>query len=143
MTAARRGRSPSTISRELRRNAATRNGKLECRASTAQSKADLARGIQNRPISLNTTGFGSICTQAVRSDPGRRRECGETFRVEERPQQTAASGPPAADRVDPTADLQPAAIEFSVDESMRISHEAFYQSLHVEGRGALQRELTA
>ena len=36
------GRSPSTISRELRRNAATRNGKLEYRASTAQWKADLA-----------------------------------------------------------------------------------------------------
>ncbi|MGY4646294.1 DNA-binding CsgD family transcriptional regulator [Mycobacterium sp. URHB0021] len=35
-------RSPSTISRELRRNAATRGGKLEYRASTAQWKADLA-----------------------------------------------------------------------------------------------------
>src|SRR6476469_10138465 len=35
-------RSPSTISRELRRNAATRNGKLEYRASIAQWKADLA-----------------------------------------------------------------------------------------------------
>jgi IS30 family transposase len=30
------GRSPSTISRELRRNAATRGGGLEYRASTAQ-----------------------------------------------------------------------------------------------------------
>lgn len=35
-------KSASTISRELRRNAATRNGKLEYRASTAQWKADLA-----------------------------------------------------------------------------------------------------
>src|SRR4029079_13646407 len=35
-------RPPSTISRELRRNAATRNGKLEYRASIAQWKADLA-----------------------------------------------------------------------------------------------------
>lgn len=34
-------RSPSTISRELGRNAATRNGKLEYRASTAQWKVDL------------------------------------------------------------------------------------------------------
>ncbi len=42
MIADRLGRSPSTISRELRRNAATRNGKLEYRASTAQWKADLA-----------------------------------------------------------------------------------------------------
>src|SRR3954471_18367183 len=40
--AARRlGRSPSTISRELRRNAATRCGRLEYRASVAQWKAEL------------------------------------------------------------------------------------------------------
>jgi transposase len=35
------GRSPSTVSRELRRNAATRGGKLEYRASVAQWKAEL------------------------------------------------------------------------------------------------------
>src|ERR671910_1612841 len=35
------GRSPSTISRELRRNAATRGGKLAYRASVAQWKAEL------------------------------------------------------------------------------------------------------
>ena len=29
------------------------------------------------------------------------------------------------------------------DESMRISHEAIYQALYVQGRGALRRELTA
>src|SRR5207248_4128974 len=34
-------RAPSTISRELRRNAATRCGKLEYRASVAQWKAEL------------------------------------------------------------------------------------------------------
>jgi transposase len=39
--ARRVGRSPSTISRELRRNAATRCGKLEYRASVAQWKAEL------------------------------------------------------------------------------------------------------
>ena len=39
--ARRLGRSPSTISRELRRNAATRGGKLEYRASVAQWKAEL------------------------------------------------------------------------------------------------------
>lgn len=35
------GRSPSTISRELRRNAATRSGKLDYRASVAQWRAEL------------------------------------------------------------------------------------------------------
>jgi DNA-binding CsgD family transcriptional regulator len=36
------GRNPGTISRELRRNAATRGGKLDYRASVAQWKADMA-----------------------------------------------------------------------------------------------------
>ncbi len=35
------GRAPSAISRELRRNAATRGGKLEYRPSVAQWKAEL------------------------------------------------------------------------------------------------------
>ena len=34
-------------------------------------------------------------------------------------------------------------IEFPDDESMRISHEALYQALYVQGRGALRRELVA
>ncbi|ADX73356.1 hypothetical protein Asphe3_22110 [Pseudarthrobacter phenanthrenivorans Sphe3] len=36
------GRDPGTVSRELRRNAATRGGKPEYRASVAQWKADMA-----------------------------------------------------------------------------------------------------
>ena len=36
----RLGRAPSTISRAVRRNAATRGGKLEYRATTAQWHAD-------------------------------------------------------------------------------------------------------
>ena len=39
--ARRIGRSPSTVSRELTRNAATRGGKLEYRASVAQWKSEL------------------------------------------------------------------------------------------------------
>lgn len=34
-------------------------------------------------------------------------------------------------------------IDFPEDTSMRISHEAIYQALYVQGRGALRRELTA
>ena len=33
-------------------------------------------------------------------------------------------------------------LEFPDDETMRISHEAIYQSLYVQGRGELRRELT-
>ena len=34
-------------------------------------------------------------------------------------------------------------LDFPDDESMRVSHEAIYQSLYIQGRGALRRELTA
>jgi IS30 family transposase len=34
-------------------------------------------------------------------------------------------------------------LDFPDDESMRVSHEAIYQSLYVQGRGSLRRELTA
>jgi IS30 family transposase len=34
-------------------------------------------------------------------------------------------------------------LDFPEDESMRVSHEAIYQSLYIQGRGALKRELTA
>src|SRR5207249_6761569 len=34
-------------------------------------------------------------------------------------------------------------VDFPDDESMRISHEAIYQALFVQGRGALKRELVA
>src|SRR5680860_826502 len=34
-------------------------------------------------------------------------------------------------------------VDFPDDDSMRISHEAIYQALYVQGRGALRRELSA
>ena len=50
-TARRTARSPSTISRELRRNAATRGGSLEYRATTAQWHADRRPGGRRSPSS--------------------------------------------------------------------------------------------
>ena len=34
-------------------------------------------------------------------------------------------------------------VDFPNDKGMRISHEAIYQALFIQGRGALRRELTA
>ena len=52
-TARQLGRSPSTISRELRRNAATRGGRLEYRATTAQWHAE-RRARRPKPAKLVT-----------------------------------------------------------------------------------------
>ena len=54
-SARRLGRSPSTISRELRRNAATRGGGFEYRASTAQWHAD-RRARRPKPAKLAVNG---------------------------------------------------------------------------------------
>src|SRR5215210_2370105 len=140
------GRSPSTISRELRRNAATRGGKLEYRASVAQWKAEL---VARRPKTAKLAGDERLREYVQDRLPGKVR----------RPDGTAVAGPATApwkgrnkprrhDRRWATA-WSPEQIsarlrvEFPNDPGMRISHEAIYQSLFVQGRGALARELTA
>ena len=60
--ARRLGRSPSTISRELRRNAATRGGRLEYRATTAQWHADRrARRPKAAKLAANDAAAASTC----------------------------------------------------------------------------------
>jgi IS30 family transposase len=143
--ARRLGRSPSTISRELRRNAATRGGKLEYRATVAQWKADraarrpktaklaendrLRQYVQDRLAGTIKHPDG---TQVPGPDVGwigRRHG-----RRQDRRWATAWSPEQIANRLP---------LDFPDDESMRISHEAIYQALYVQGRGALRRELTA
>lgn len=140
------GRSSSTISRELRRNAATRCGKLDYRASVAQWKAEL---VARRPKTAK------LATNDRLREYVQERLCGQV----RRPDGTAVPGPsttPWKGRGKPhrqdrrwakawspeqiSARLK---IDFPHDESMRISHEAIYQALYVQGRGALRRELTA
>lgn len=111
--ARRLGRSPSTISRELGRNAAIRGGRLEYRASIAQYKAEQSA---RRPK----------VAKLVENDRLRGRQ--------DRRWASAWSPEQIARRL---------VVEFPDDESMRISHEAIYQALYVQGRGALRRELVA
>ena len=140
------GRSPSTISRELRRNAATRGGKLDYRASVAQWKADL---VAQRPKPTK------LAMNERLRDYVQERLSGHV----QRPDGTPIDGPatPAwkgrgkPHRQDrrwvmawsPEQISRRLLLEFPDDESMRISHEAIYQALYVQSRGALKRELVA
>jgi transposase, IS30 family len=139
------GRSPSTVSRELRRNAATRSGALEYRATTAQWHADRrARRPRTAKLAANEQ------LQRYVQD----RLAGAV----ERPDGTAVTGPEVrwkgrrhGRRTDrrwgkawsPEQIAHRLRLDFPDDASMRISHEAIYQALYVQGRGALRRELTA
>jgi len=143
--ARRLGRCPSTISRELRRNAATRGGCLDYRASTAQWHADrrarrpktaklaandaLRQYVQDRLAGTLTTTDGTTVpgpdTRWIGRRHGRRQD--RRWARSWSPEQIAHRLP----------------LDFPDDESMRISHEAIYQALSIQGRGALRRELTA
>ena len=145
-TARRLGRSPSTVSRELRRNAATRNGKLDYRASVAQWKADL---VARRPKTAK------LAENPKLRDYVQQRLSGQI----QRPDGTSIAGPATAPwagrgrprRADrrwvqawsPEQIANRLKVDFPDDQSMRISHEAIYQALYVQGRGALKRELVA
>jgi IS30 family transposase len=138
-------RAASTISRELRRNAATRSRGLEYRATAAQWHADraarrpkpaklasnamLRRYVQERLAGRVLAASGAAIRGPVVPWIGRRHG-----RRQHRRWARAWSPAQIAHRLP---------LDFPSDTSMRISHEAIYQALYVQGRGALRRELTA
>jgi IS30 family transposase len=143
--ARRLGRSPSTISREMRRNAATRSGAFDYRAVTAQWHADrrarrpkiaklaandtLREYVQDRLAGVIAMLDGTAVPGPLVRWSGRRHG-----RRQDRRWARAWSPAQIANRLP---------VEFPEDASMRISHEAIYQALYIQGRGALRRELTA
>jgi transposase-like protein len=143
--ARRLGRSPSTISRELRRNAATRGGKLEYRASVAQWKAELmARRPKTAKLAANERLREYVqerLSGQVRRPNGMRVPGPATrpWKGRNKPHRQDRRWARAWSPEQISARLR---LDFPHDESMRISHEAIYQSLYVQGRGALRRELT-
>src|SRR4051794_8847373 len=138
-------RAPSTISRELRRNAGTRGGGLDYRATTAQWHADrsarrpkpaklavnvaLQHYVQERLAGLVVAPDGAALRGPAVTWKGRRHG-----RRQNRRWATAWSPEQIARRL---------RLDFPDDGTMRISHEAIDQALYVQGRGALRRELTA
>jgi IS30 family transposase len=143
--ARRIGRAGSTVSRELRRNAATRAGTMVYRASTAQWHAEraarrpkgaklasndaLRRYVEDRlagrivPPDGSLLGGPRTVWRKRRHGPRQMRRWARAWS----PQQISAR----------------LWIDFPEDATMRSSHEAIHQSLYVQGRGALRRELTA
>jgi IS30 family transposase len=107
------GRDPATVSRELARN---RSGDGRYRPSVAQQRTDerARAGGQARPAKLAVN---------LRL----RREVQARLRENHSPEQIAKR-------------LRE---DFPDDPEMWVSHETIYQSLYVQGRGGLRRELTA
>ncbi|WP_439117350.1 IS30 family transposase [Nocardioides cremeus] len=140
------GRDPGTVSRELRRNAATRGGKQEYRAVVAQWKAQQAA---KRPKTAKLVDNPRLRDYVQDRLAGHvRRPDGTIVAGPTPPPWKGLNKPHRADRRwslawSPEQIAQRLRIEFPDDESMRISHEAIYQALFIEGRGALKRELVA
>ncbi len=147
--ARRLGRSPSTISRELTRNAATRSGRLEYRASVAQWKAEL---VAKRPktaklvTNLRLRQYVQDCLEGKIHGADGRKIVG--------PQQAPFIGrnkPHRGDRKwvkgwSPEQIANRLLLDFPEDKSMRISHEAHLSgALHSRSRCSQTRvgELSA
>ena len=138
-------RSPSTISRELHRNAARRSGGPAYTATTAQWHADRAASrpktaklatnaplrhyVEERLAGVITTPSGTPVRGPTVDWTGRKRG-----RRQHRRWGRAWSPAQIAHRL---------VLDFPDDPTMRISPEAIYLAFYVQGRGALRRELTA
>lgn len=144
--ARRISRDPGTVSRELRRNAATRSGEQVYRAGVAQWKAQQAA---KRPKTAKLLGNNRLREYVQNRLSGSvRRSDGAAVLGPLTPAWKGLNRPHRQDRRwstawSPEQISHRLRIEFPDDKSMRISHEAIYQSLFIQGRGALKRELVA
>lgn len=138
-------RAPSTISREVRRNAATRSGGFDYRALTAPwhaersarrpKEAKLARNPALRHY-VQERHAGLVSRQDGMKIEGPQIEWKGRRHGPRQPRRWALAWSP--EQISRRLRL-----DFPGDETMQISHEAICQALYIESRGALRRELTA
>src|SRR5450830_399588 len=144
--ARRIGRSASTDSRELTRNAATRCGRLEYRASVAQWKAEL---VARRPKPSKLVTNQRLHDYVQDHLEGKVRDAdGRDISGPRSAPFIGRNKPHRGDRKwvngwSPEQISNRLQTDFPDDGSMRISHEAIYQALYIQGRGALKRELVS
>ena len=144
--ARRVGRDPSTISRELLRNASTRTYNLDYKASVAQWHAE--RRARRPKVAKLVTNERLRDYVQQRLSGEVRGPNGSTILGPLVPKWNGKGKPHRADRRwvqgwSPQQIANRLQTDFPDDESMRISHEAIYQALYVQSRGALKRELVA
>jgi IS30 family transposase len=140
------GRDASTISRELRRNAATRATNPGYRATTAQWKAEIAAKRPKEAKLVTNPRLREYVQDRLAGNV--RRPEGTIVPGPKTPPWKGLNKPHRQDRRwstawSPEQIAHRLEVDFPDDESMRISHEAIYQSLFIQGRGALKRELVA
>jgi IS30 family transposase len=138
------GRDASTISRELRRNAATRATNPGYRATTAQWKAEIAAKRPKEAKLVTNPRLREYVQDRLTGNV--RRPDGTIVAGPDTPPWKGLNKPHRQDRRwatawSPEQIAHRLEIDFPDDESMRVSHEAIYQSLFIQGRGALKREL--
>ena len=138
-------RSPATISREVRRNAATRSGGFDYRASTAQWHAERSA---RRPKEAKLVQNPALRHYVQERLSGRvSRSDGTQIDGPQVAWKGRRHGPRQSRRWalawSPEQISRRLQLDFPGDETMRISHEAIYLALYIQARGALRRELTA
>jgi IS30 family transposase len=142
--ARRLARAPSTISRELRRNASTRTYWLDYKASIAQWHAERRA---RRPKTAKLVGNDRLRQYVQDKLSGVVRGAdGQVVAGPTSAQWQGRNKPHRGDRSwvtawSPEQIAHRIKLDFPDDGSMRISHEAIYQALYVESRGALKRDL--
>jgi len=123
---------------------------ISCRRAAGEGVREIARGVGRAPSTISRelsrgtvrvkTGYRASVAQARAEVRARRPKVSllarhERLREHVQQQLHVKNSPEQISRR--------LVIDFPDDVEMRVSHEAIYQALYVQGRGALRRELTA